>query len=1012
MKKKIIISEIIIIIALVLAIILSQITGETEVTIDLGEWTSIYDLEGKSIGMLKDSGYEEEAAKRWDDIDIVYADEIGALTDLLQNHSIDAVLLSCEEASTMVAENAEFSIMLDEMSNYFIIREGEEINIPAIVVRTEDYAYRTAHMDLSGLYEPGYRIAGITGSELIEFPAALFPESISVNFSNFADEFAAVEAGKADAAAAYVSSAEDLFETYDDLAYIGTPITSFATGFGMPKSEKGDKIKSEFNEYLSENYLSGKYEEIFEKWHSLDENETPEINRKTTGENGILRVCTTGTWYPMSYYSGEELTGEFIEIVYDFCIREGYTPVFEAVAYPAEITGINSGAYDFMADSVYITEERAQKINITDPVFYSCMYLVVKEAPQTETVSKATLFIENIKQSFTNDFLKDNRYQMVIAGLATTLVIALFSWLFGTLLGAFVCFLRMRKNPFLSALARIYIKAVQGIPILVLLMVLYYVVFGSGGVDAVIVCVIGFSVDFAAYSSEIFRNGIEAVPEGQSRAAKALGFSETEGFFRVILPQAMNHILPVYSGQLVAMVKLTSVAGYISVMELTKVADIIRSRTYDAFFPLLVSAIIYFLLSWLLVGALKIPEALLSKKPGRVKLRGVNMERITSDEPKFPKGAGRAPGSELLKIEHLKKSFGNITPLKDINCTVNRGDVISVIGPSGTGKSTLLYLINRLEDATEGRVVMDGADTGAKGYDLRKMRQSVGMVFQSFNLFSHLTIVENVMLAQVHLLKRTRQEAYEKSMTLLNSVGLLGKALSFPSELSGGQQQRAAIVRTLAVDPEIILFDEPTSALDPTMVGEVLSVIKNLSAKGMTMMIVTHEMKFARDVSNRVFYMDEGIIYEEGTSEEIFDNPKKPKTRQFIRHLRVYLDHVTQEDEDFFTMKTRIEEFAHRNMLGKAILDGMLAVSEELCHNIIAKGLKGYETMDISFECAEDDMSFAFKVEYKGVAADPFKDADEISLNILKHIAPDISYVDSGDGGLVTGTVFITNTSK
>lgn len=239
----------------------------------------------------------------------------------------------------------------------------------------------------------------------------------------------------------------------------------------------------------------------------------------------------------------------------------------------------------------------------------------------------------------------------------------------------------------------------------------------------------------------------------------------------------------------------------------------------------------------------------------------------------------------LIRIEHLRKEFPDVTPLKDVNLEVNPGEVISIIGPSGTGKTTLLRCINRLEEPTSGKIIIDDEDVTAPKYDLTRIRRKVGMVFQSFNLFSNLNVAENIMTGPVRLLNKTKQEAYDEAMGLLERVGLSEKALNYPDELSNGQKQRIAIMRALAMNPEVMLFDEPTSALDPTMVGEVLQVIKGLAGDGMTMLIVTHEMQFANDVSDRILYMDEGVIYEEGTPEQIFGSPKKDKTKSFISRL-------------------------------------------------------------------------------------------------------------------------------
>ena len=243
--------------------------------------------------------------------------------------------------------------------------------------------------------------------------------------------------------------------------------------------------------------------------------------------------------------------------------------------------------------------------------------------------------------------------------------------------------------------------------------------------------------------------------------------------------------------------------------------------------------------------------------------------------------------SPIISIHHLRKSFPHVTPLCDIHAEIQKGEIISIIGPSGAGKSTLLRCLNLLEKPTAGEILIDGQVITARNANVYALRQKMGMVFQSFNLFNHITIIENIMAAPVDLLHKSREEAYKEGMDLLRMVGLADKAYALPEELSGGQKQRAAIARTLAMKPEIILFDEPTSALDPTMTGEVLSVIRNLAKEGLTMLIVTHEMQFARDLSDRIFYLDEGRIYEEGSPDEIFLHPRQEKTRQFIRHLNV-----------------------------------------------------------------------------------------------------------------------------
>jgi len=236
----------------------------------------------------------------------------------------------------------------------------------------------------------------------------------------------------------------------------------------------------------------------------------------------------------------------------------------------------------------------------------------------------------------------------------------------------------------------------------------------------------------------------------------------------------------------------------------------------------------------------------------------------------------------ILKINHLSKSFGKNQVLRDIDFEVHKGDVISIIGASGSGKSTLLRCINLLETPTGGEIIYDGKNVAGKGVNAPKYRSRVGMVFQSFNLFNNMTVLQNCMVGQQKVLRRSRKEAEATAMLYLEKVGMAPYIKAKPRQLSGGQKQRVAIARALAMNPEVLLFDEPTSALDPEMVGEVLSVMRDLAAEGMTMLVVTHEMAFARDVSNRVVYMNGGVICEEGTPQQVFGDPQKQETREFL----------------------------------------------------------------------------------------------------------------------------------
>ena len=236
----------------------------------------------------------------------------------------------------------------------------------------------------------------------------------------------------------------------------------------------------------------------------------------------------------------------------------------------------------------------------------------------------------------------------------------------------------------------------------------------------------------------------------------------------------------------------------------------------------------------------------------------------------------------MIEVKNLRKSFDGTEVLKGINETINKGDVACVIGPSGSGKSTFLRCLNLLEIPTGGQIIFEGENLTAKGVDLNLHRRKMGMVFQQFHLFPHMTVIDNLTMAPVLLKKATKAQAEKKGMELLERVGLADRASAYPAELSGGQKQRVAIVRALCMNPDVMLFDEPTSALDPEMVGEVLDVMKELAKEGMTMVVVTHEMGFAKEVANRVLFMDDGVIMEEGTPQEIFENPKCERLKTFL----------------------------------------------------------------------------------------------------------------------------------
>jgi len=346
----------------------------------------------------------------------------------------------------------------------------------------------------------------------------------------------------------------------------------------------------------------------------------------------------------------------------------------------------------------------------------------------------------------------------------------------------------------------------------------------------------------------------------------------------------------------------------------------------------------------------------------------------------------------MIRIEHLRKEYPNATPLKDVCAEIQKGDVISVIGPSGTGKSTLIRCLNLLETPTQGQIWVGSTCITDKGCDISKVRQKMGMVFQSFNLFHHLTVIENIMAAPMDLLGKTKQQAYDNGMQLLRTVGLADKALNYPDQLSGGQKQRVAIARTLAMEPEIILFDEPTSALDPPMVGEVQAVIKDLARKGLTMIIVTHEMRFGREVANRDCYMHEGGMYEDGTPEQIFDHPKKEKTARFIRQIKVLENEITSRDFDFIGFNSALEEFGRRNMISQKSIYKAQVVFEELCVQLILPRLPERFRLQVDTAYDPNEELVTMQFQYSGAPFDPQDTDNLLALKLAQNAAIQIQY--------------------
>ena len=878
----------------------------------------------------------------------------------------------------------------------------------------------------------------------------------------------------------------------------------------------------------------------------------------------------------------------------------------------------------------------------------------------------------NVAERFSNNLIVEDRYRMILDGLQVTLLITLFAAVLGTILGGLVCWMRMSRHAWLRQTARVYIDLMRGTPVLVLLMLMYYVVMAPVDATGIVVAIVTFAMNTAAYISEMLRTTIQGIDRGQTEAGLALGFTPRQTFFRIVLPQVVRAVMPVYQGEIISLLKGTSIVGYIAVADMTRASDLIRSRTFDAFFPLIVTAIIYFVMAWLIglllqslvqrqrmkatvaavvltllgladymstmdggdapanmpgisssevppvfnalkgksvaviIGSIQdiavtgmAPDAdilrmttttdlLAALESGKVDVAGseslsldfnreiadkvdsvgaglesipvaaifkrgntalqqdfnqfladirrdgtyqkiydrwqqsddpsaltipeqrgtgrtlrvatypalppfnfINSGKMSGLEPALltewanrrnwrleflvmdfaaqipavqtgkadmamgaisvteerqkqvlfsdgyveshivlitrkgeagilsltpapsPKGKGSGYlwpwGAVLLtifigggtwlivrkkhsttlhstplslgegsgvKLVHLRKSYGSLEVLRDITVDIHRGEVISIIGPSGTGKSTLLRCLNLLEQPTGGSIVVDGEDILAKGYPVNRLRQKMGMVFQSFNLFEHKTVLENVIFAPCQLRRMPEEEARREGLALLRKVGLAEKADVYPSSLSGGQKQRVAIARALAMKPDVILFDEPTSALDPTMVGEVLSVIRQLAKEGMTMLIVTHEMKFAYDVSTRIFFMYDGYIHEDGSPRQIFESPVHSATKAFIQRIRKEVFEIDGPDFDFLGMHSAVSAFCHKYGIPE---------KEEKAQQLIGKMLDGamapYRPITVRITHSEQSLVTALDFMVEKMTATPLNNAHRSELS-------------------------------
>ena len=452
----------------------------------------------------------------------------------------------------------------------------------------------------------GKKVAATTGSSQESMLAAEHPQIEILRFDTDADLLNALLTGKCEGLAFDHHIFAYFDQVMEGVAAMEEPL--FSVGLGVCFDKENDELREQFNAFLKQIREDGTYDEIVDRWiNHAHTSVMPDIPVQQNGKP--LRVGTNTGAPPLVYVKNGELVGFDVEIAKRFAASIGRPIVWSDMNFSALIPSLVSRNQDMAMCGFNITEERKQSIDFSDPYFDCYSILVIREENSPGYVegsgnAKRESFTESVVTGFKRNILEENRYLLILDGLKITVIISLLACIFGTLLGALVCWMRMNRNKYVRLIANLYIALMRGMPVLVLLMLMFYVVFAGTSINPVAVAVITFGMNFAAYVSEMFRSAIESVDKGQTEAGVALGFTSVETFIYIVLPQAFKQVLPVYKGEVISLIKTTSIVGFIAVQDLTKVGDIIRSRTFDAFFPLIMIAVLYFVISWLFAAVL------------------------------------------------------------------------------------------------------------------------------------------------------------------------------------------------------------------------------------------------------------------------------------------------------------------------------------------------------------------------------------------------------------------------
>ena len=473
----------------------------------------------------------------------------------------------------------------------------------------------------------GKKIGILTGTNMEAESFKYFPDSEYLYFDGYPNICTALKNGVIDAFLADEPALKSIHASQPEIDYIKERLTQNRYSFAFRKNDPAEKkLRDQFNEFLSGLKADGTYDEIDATWFGTDESKKVVDMSDLTGENGTIHVVTTATDEPFSYIKDGKHVGYDIDVAVRFCRACGYAIEIGDVDFQARIPALASGQYEFTT-TMNVTPEREENVLFSDPVSEGGIVVGVRakdlagDAANEETSAAEApapkSFFERLAESFERNFIRENRWKLILQGTGVTCLITALSALFGTVLAFLVCLFRRTGSRLANGISDLYVKLLQGTPMVVLLMILYYVVFGKTGMNAVWVAVIGFTLNYGAYASEMMRSAIESIDEGQREAALALGYTEHQAFFRFIFPQAAVYFLPVLRGEMISLLKSTSVVGYIAIQDLTKMSDIIRSRTYEAFFPLISTALIYFALAWVISLMMKAVLMRVDPRAGR-----------------------------------------------------------------------------------------------------------------------------------------------------------------------------------------------------------------------------------------------------------------------------------------------------------------------------------------------------------------------------------------------------------